>query len=104
MSGSGLENMWELVDAPNTVAHMLTGRAYARALQAHLLSSEAVISLLLDRPGSMNGVDLDELHETHPLLSAKSAPHDVLKDIMNIHRSVTGAFLELAEESRTGKL
>ena len=93
MSGSGLENLWGLVCALNTVAHMLTGRTYARALRSHLLSSAAVISLLLDRPGSINIVDLDELREIHQtLLSAKSAPHDVLKDIMNIHRFVTGAF------------
>ena len=29
MSGNGLENLWETVYAPNTVAHMLTGHAYA---------------------------------------------------------------------------
>ena len=105
MSGSGLENLWETVYAPNTVAHMLTGHAYARALRAHLLSSAAVLSLLLDRPGAMNGVDLDQLREIHQaLLCATSAPSDVHADMMNIHRSVTGALLELAGESRTGKL
>ena len=53
----------------------------------------------------MNGVDLDQLRGIlQALLSAKTAPHDALADIMNTHRSVTGALLELAGESRTGKL
>ena len=53
----------------------------------------------------MNGVDLDQLRGIlQALLSAKTAPHDVLADIMNIHRSVTRALLELTGESRTGKL
>ena len=90
---------------PLALSHMLTGHAYARALRVHLISPAAVTCLLLDRPGTMNGVDLDQLREIRQaLLSAKSAPHDVLTDIMNIHRSVTGALLELAGESRTGKL
>ena len=51
MAGSGLEALWETVYAPNTVVHMLTGHAYARALRAHLLTSAAIVSLIVNQPG-----------------------------------------------------
>ena len=38
MAGSGIEEIWETVYAPNTVDHMLTGHAYARGLHAHFLT------------------------------------------------------------------
>ena len=54
--GSGLEALWETVYAPNTVVHMFTGHAYARALRAHLLSSAAIVALLMDSPDCMSGI------------------------------------------------
>ena len=53
----------------------------------------------------MSGVDSYQFGDIHQApLSAKSAPHDVHTDLINIQRFVTGALLELAGESRTGKL
>ena len=37
MGDSGLRNLWETAYAHNSVNHMLTGHAYARALRAHML-------------------------------------------------------------------
>ena len=48
MSGTGIETLWETVYAGNTVVHMLTGHAYARALRAHILTSAATMSALLN--------------------------------------------------------
>lgn len=38
MAGSGHEGLWETVYAKNSVAHMMTGHAYARSLRAHFLT------------------------------------------------------------------
>ena len=47
ISCSGLQEEWETVYAPNSVKHILTGHAYARALRAHMLSAAAVVSVML---------------------------------------------------------
>ena len=60
MSGSRLDKLGETVYAPNSVVHMLTGHAYARALRAHILSSVVIISVVLEAPGCLVGIDLPE--------------------------------------------
>ena len=57
MSWSGLQEQWETVYAPNSVKHMLTGHAYARALRAHMLSAVAVVSEMLHTPNCLDDVD-----------------------------------------------
>ncbi|KAK3928234.1 Fat-like cadherin-related tumor suppressor-like protein [Frankliniella fusca] len=49
MSGSGLEDVWAQVYAFNSIKHMVTGKAYSRAVRAHFLVQEAIGSMLLDR-------------------------------------------------------
>ena len=47
MTGSGLQELFELVYAENTVKHMLSGKAIARAIRAHFLVDAAVNAILL---------------------------------------------------------
>ena len=47
MAGSGLQEIMELVYAPNAVVHILSGKAYARVVRAHLLVDAALNALLL---------------------------------------------------------
>lgn len=49
MSGSGLRSVLELVYAENTVTHMLSGKAYDRAIRGHLLVDAALNTLLSER-------------------------------------------------------
>ena len=42
MGDSGLRNLWETAYAHNSVNHMITGHAYARALRAHMHSLSGV--------------------------------------------------------------
>lgn len=42
MKGSGLQELFELVYAENTVNHMLSGKAIARAIRAHFLVAAAL--------------------------------------------------------------
>ena len=47
MKGSGIEEAFEQVYAPNSVVHMMTGKKIARAIRAHILVYSALMSLLL---------------------------------------------------------
>lgn len=57
MGGSGLRELLELVYATNTVTHMLSGKAVARAVRGHLLIDAALHSLLCSKA---MGVDPEE--------------------------------------------
>src|SRR6218665_1564187 len=46
--GSGLEEVLGLIFGPNTVQHVLTGKAYARSVRGHFLFHVALNELLLD--------------------------------------------------------
>ena len=49
MSGSGLQQVLEVVYAPNTVGHMLAGRAMARAFRGHKLVDSALNAIITAR-------------------------------------------------------
>ena len=48
MEGSGLRRALETVYVPLTVGHIMTGKAYTRAVRGHMMSASAVLSLLLE--------------------------------------------------------
>lgn len=55
MAGSGIEELLGSIYAANTVGHMLTGKAIARAVRGHLLTETALCSMLLSQmyPGDI---------------------------------------------------
>ena len=60
MSGSGIEDLLELVYAKNAITHMLSGKALARAVRGHFLVDAALNALLVcntfDLPLPVNNV------------------------------------------------
>lgn len=48
MTGTGLDVVLSQIYAENSVSHMLTGKAYARAIRGHFLVDSALHSLLLE--------------------------------------------------------
>ena len=48
MSESGLEEVWRQVCAENTVPHLMSGKAYSRALRGYVLVYSALHNFLLD--------------------------------------------------------
>lgn len=46
MSGSGLQELLEVVYSPNTVTHILSGKAVARAVRGHMLVDAALNSMV----------------------------------------------------------
>ena len=54
MGGSGLQELFELIYAPNAVIHMLAGKAIARAVRAHLFIESALNALLFSDAMNIN--------------------------------------------------
>ena len=54
MAGSGIQELFELIYAPNAVVHMLAGKAIARAVRAHLTVESALDALLLSDTMNIN--------------------------------------------------
>ena len=48
MEVSGIRRALETVYVPLTVGHMMTGKAYSRAVRGHMISASAILSLLLE--------------------------------------------------------
>ena len=48
MMGSGLEELFEEVYSEDTVKHMISGKAYARSLRAHLMTQSALVEHLVE--------------------------------------------------------
>ena len=67
MGGSGLEELWEEVYAPNSVKNMLTGHAYSRALWGHLLASTSVTTVILTSMDE-NSVNTENVSEAAKIL------------------------------------
>lgn len=49
MKGSGLEDLFETIYAPNTVPSLMDGHSFSRAYRAHTLVFESLERLVLDR-------------------------------------------------------
>ncbi len=49
MSGSGLQDVLQLVYAPNAVDHMLSGKAVERAVRGHFLVEPHLTSMIVER-------------------------------------------------------
>jgi hypothetical protein len=47
MEGSGLEELFEEVNAHNSVKHMITGKEVSRTIRAHKLTHSALIAHIL---------------------------------------------------------
>ena len=108
MAGTGLDSLWETVYASNTVVHTLTGHAYARALRAHLISSAAIVSMLLETPGCMSEINLDKLRMMHleALLKGDISTDSVVDEecVQQITNTIDNLEDDIATRSRTAKM
>ena len=69
MRASGLQEVMETIYAPNAVSHMMTVKAFARAMRAHLLIAAALFAILVSErlscelPYNYIKIELTELPE-----------------------------------------
>ena len=81
MSGSGLEEALAEVYAKNTVPHIMSGKAYSRALRGHFLVEAAVMNCLLKmvvpEDGRTPGESTNSDDEVSTLLEGRSSIEQV---------------------------
>ena len=65
MKGSGLEDLFAEMYGENSITHMISGKAIARATRAHILAESALISLLMHeiKEQSSEIIDFEDLRE-----------------------------------------
>ena len=85
MEGSGLEEIMQLIYAQDTVPHILSGKAYARASRAHLIISSALYLVLFSELFGCNedniGINQSEREELRNLYERiKDGSYDVFND------------------------
>ena len=51
MAGLGIEDLFSIVYAKDSVPHLMTGHAYTRSFRSHLLASSALITHPIDESG-----------------------------------------------------
>lgn len=109
MKGSGLEELFEEVYAVNSVPHMMSGKAFSRALRAHTLAESALMTLLLEAAKERFGLDWDVLEKFYKNALAglldESLHEMVSSDVFTEMSAKLQEFKEaLKAKSRTAKL
>ena len=79
MAGSGLKEILEMIYAPNSVEHILTGKAIARAVRAHLLVDAAVNTLIVSKALKVPIPGLQDKSDDPP--SVEDESHDYEADV-----------------------
>ena len=107
MSGSGLEELWKSVYASETTPHMMSGHAYSRALRAHILTIEALTSLIMSFPEMLASIDMKRLETIYQeLLDEKITVTDALGDetVLLLTRELENVILATKQKGRTPTL
>ena len=76
MAGSGLKEILEMIYAPNAVEHILTGKAIARAVHAHLLVDAAVNTFIVSKALKVPIPGLQDKSDDPPLVEHESQDHE----------------------------
>ena len=107
MTGSGLGTLWETVYAKGSVVHMLSGHAFSRSLRAHILTSAALISVLMVTPGSSDSIDKDLLESIYRcILNQEQSAAELIESqcIEDLFQVISQLLDQAANDNRTGKL
>ena len=107
MAGSGLSDLWERVYAKGSVLHMLSGHAFSRALRAHILTSAALIGVLMNTPNTLDKINKDLLENLYKaLLNHERNATDIAEEecVKQLSHVISQLLDRAASESRTGKL
>jgi len=110
MDGSGISSLFETIYGPNSVKHILTGHAIARANRAHMLVESALIiqlqEMAMSSASENDQVDKQELENLYDNVTSKNVPHDAIDNpsLSRLKQSTEAMHRSLCEESRTARL
>ena len=94
------------VYAISTVIHMISGHAYARAPRAHLSTSTALVTHILNTPGCLDGVSLNRLRTLHERYEGQCDTDTVLREeaVSQLTQIVDDLMNDIPGQRRTGEL
>ena len=114
MAGSGLSEALESCYGCNTVTHMMTGKAYARAIRGHILMESALYSILLtdleeflfhaDDAENLHVAGLNDLYEAVTNKQCKDVQIDESPAFTKLCEALNAYKLRLSNNSRTAQL
>jgi len=90
MAGSGLQELWSTIYAPNVAARLMTGHPYTRTLRAHFLTQMAMAKIIFDvdveisdflEEFSMHDFDLDEEKSTQMAAKISTILYEKLENL-----------------------
>lgn len=65
MAGSGLQEVWSIIYAPNVASQLMTGHSYSRTLRAHFLTQLALAKIIFEKcKDQLNSDDLKLLQNS----------------------------------------
>ena len=102
MSGSGLEEVFEEVYAEHTVVHMLSGKAVARSLRAHILVQSALVAMILEAISQEENIDLKEFEAIYKKVITNGATKDEIIELStrSIFKQVKSAMANFIERKK----
>jgi len=109
MAGSGLTDIMECCYGPNTIKHIMSGKAVARAVRAHFLIDSALKIILLKAVTSSGMYDsqMAELKEFYNSIVSNGYDDNTVQfpeSFFDIELTIKDIKSSLAQQSRTAKL
>ncbi|XP_066911989.1 uncharacterized protein [Clytia hemisphaerica] len=110
MKGSGLDELFEEVYAEDTVKHINSGHAVARAIRAHLLVQSALINHITCTLVDQNKLVIEDIESSYKKAMDEGFTNDNLvtlsesKAIRDMEESIATFSNTMSEKSRTTKL
>ena len=108
MSGSGLEEVWSQVYAENTIPHLMSGKAYSRALRGYILVHSALHNILLDEIISSlsqeERLKIKSAYDVYYNREHSSIPDETKESLQKIEGLLVEKKARLAKTNRTARL
>ena len=110
MTGSGLEELFEEVYAEHTVKHMISGKAVARSLRAHMMAQSSLVAHLIDilvDNGKVYVMEFESMYtkaENGELSFAELEEFDEGSTVQQFNKEFNSLAASLEKTSRTAKL
>ena len=110
MKGSGIMQLFEEVYASNTLEHIMTGKAIARAFRAHIIAHSTLSTILLNAVIDKYGIDISLFKEHYERSLNGETDEELLHDVRTneatifLKNKIAEMRKDIENHSRTDKL
>ena len=110
MKGSGVEDLFTEVYAENSVSHIISGKAIAKALREHVLAESALMTLLLEKLQEDDKIDVEFLRDFYQMILSNEREEESFHELqfseefVQIENQIEEIKKSLKAKSRTSQL